>query len=154
MNAPSVQLNADDVFLLGNIAAMSIFHGRGEAALPILHLLREARPDNAGSLILETMYMFSIGKTEQAIAFLENSDAFDATANRDEAIALHLYLLRQDGQIQRVVELGQIYLEEGLIETPEAMETVRYITAACAAEMNAVVDGEPTDPEPAKETGS
>lgn len=142
MNTPQVQLNADDVFLLGNIAAMSIFQGRGEGALPILHLLRDARPDNAGSQILEAMYMFSIGQTAQAIAFLEDSDAFDAVSNRDEAVACHLYLLQQDGQIERACELGQVYLDEDLVETASAMETVRQITAACRAALGVTGESE------------
>jgi hypothetical protein len=140
MNIPRMEFNRDDIFVLGNIASMAVMNGFGEHALPILKLLREARPDNAGVILLEAMYLNSVGACGDAISLLENSDAFQALTNRDEAVAFHLYLLQQDGQIERAGNLGQTYLEENLVESEAACEAIRIITTECHSDLNLLTD--------------
>lgn len=129
--APQPKYLPDDLFLLGNIAFKAVMQGRGESALPILSLMQKARPSNAGSFLVQSMYLYSLGETEKAIRFLEESNVFQAASNRDEAIAFHLFLLQENGEDSRAEQLGQAYLDEDLVTSPAAIETIRIVAAEC-----------------------
>ncbi|MBC8719589.1 hypothetical protein [Ochrobactrum sp. Marseille-Q0166] len=138
MNFATAQLNDDDIFLLGNIATYGVCAGYGEEAIKILRLIQMARPDNAGVLVLEAMYMHSIGKTRAAIEFLENGSALDARVNRDEAVAFYLYLLQQDKQLHRVESIARTYFEQGLISSPEAKRAIELILAEISDQLSPI----------------
>ncbi|MDC0659466.1 hypothetical protein N6L27_15805 [Leisingera sp. SS27] len=135
MNTAGPEFNADDMFVLGNIAATAIKTGYGDLAQPLLKLIQEERPANAGAFVLEAMYLHSIGQTEEARLFLETSGAFQTENNRDEAVAFHLYLLQQAGSIEQAHELGQAYLAEELVTSPSAIAAVSTVIAECADEL-------------------
>lgn len=78
------------------------------------------------------MYLFSTGKTTEAIELLENSGALEAAVNRDEALAFHLYMLQQNGQLEHAYEMGKIYLDEELLQTEAALEAVQIVVHECA----------------------
>ena len=117
----------DDMFVLGNVAAMAVISDVGNLSLTILNFLREERPQNAGSFLLYALFLQSKGRTKEAIAALENSTVFEAEINRDEAIALHLVLLQADGQLDRAMDLGHAYLGENIITSESAHHTVRTV---------------------------
>ncbi|RCS21557.1 hypothetical protein DUT91_23240 [Phyllobacterium salinisoli] len=123
----------DDIFIMGNIAALAVQKGHGEQALPILKLVQEARPENGGAFTLEAMHLASIGACARAIVLLEGIAIEQMKINRDETIAFHLILLQQDKQHKRAAQLGHAYLECGLIESPEAREAIRLVVAECEA---------------------
>lgn len=127
--------NADDMFVLGNIAATAIKKGHGALAEPLLRLIQAERPANAGAFVLEAMYMHSVGRTEDARAFLETSGALQTENNRDEAVAFHLYLLQQSGDVEQAHELGQAYLAEGLVTSESAISAVSTVVAECADQL-------------------
>lgn len=127
------EFSSDDIFLLGNIAALAVRHGQGEQALPLLKLVQEARPENAGAFMLEAVYLHMIGECAQAIEFLENITIEQMKINRDETIAFHLFLLQQDGQQKRAAKLGHDYLNAGLIASEGVRESIRLIIAECEA---------------------
>ncbi|WP_176086016.1 hypothetical protein [Martelella sp. HB161492] len=140
MTTPPMNYTNDDLFILGNIASLAVRTGIGEQALPLLKLVQQHRPENAAAFIVESMYLLSIGKKQAALALLENCGAFEAEKNRDEALAFHLYLLQQDGQLQRAVRLGTAYLEEGLIESKSAIEAARFVTTECEKALGTLLD--------------
>ncbi len=117
----------DDMFVLGNVAAMAVVADVGELCLTVLNFLREERPNNAGSFLLYALFLQSKGRTREAIASLENSPVFEAEINRDEALALHLVLLQADGQLERAMDLGYAYLSENIITSESAHHTVRTV---------------------------
>lgn len=117
----------DDMFVLGNVAAMAVMADFGELTLNTLNFLHDERPENAGSFLLYALFLQSRGLTREAIEMLENSPVFDAEINRDEAMALHLVLLQIDGQIERVMDLGYAYLDQNILASESAHHTVRTI---------------------------
>lgn len=127
----------EDVFILGNIASYALNRGLGEYVLPIIKLIQEVRPKNAAAFLLEAMHKYSIGEVREAIQFLEASGTFDAAVNRDEAVAFHLFLLQQDGQVQRAANLGRTSMATGSIESGAAREMIRIVTAECEVELAA-----------------
>ncbi|OED49568.1 tetratricopeptide repeat protein [Leisingera sp. S232] len=135
MNMAAPLFNADDMFVLGNIAATAIKKGHGALAEPLLKLIQEERPANAGAFVLEAMYLHSVGRTDDAREFLETSGAFQTENNRDEAVAFHLYLMQQAGQIEQAHELGQTYLAEGLVTSDSAVSAVSTVVSECADEL-------------------
>jgi len=143
MTRPIVQFNDDDMFILGNIAALAIRSGAGEAGLPLLRCVQKERPGNAAAFIMESLYLHSIGKTVSAIEFLENSNAFSAEKNSDEALAFHLMLLHEDKQFNRVIHLGEAYLSEGLLESEVAINTVNILIENC----HSVLSGQENGPD-------
>ena len=132
--------NADDMFVLGNIAATAIKKGHGAQADPLLKLIQEERPANAGAFVLEAMYLHSVGKAEEGRAFLESSGAFNTENNRDEAVAFHLYLMQQIGQFEQAYELGQAYLAEGLVTSASAVLAVSNVVSECADELYEIIE--------------
>ncbi|TPW28834.1 hypothetical protein FJU08_16020 [Martelella alba] len=141
MTTPTMSYSDDDLYILGNIASLAVKTGIGEQALPILKLVQQQRPNNAAAFIVESMYLFSIGKKQAALSLLETCGAFDAEKNRDEALAFHLYLLQQDGQLKRAVRLGTAYLEERLIDSKSAIEATRLVTTECQKALGTLLDG-------------
>ncbi|WP_156936570.1 hypothetical protein [Chelativorans sp. J32] len=133
MNTPQVELTSDDVFVLGNIASLATLIGLGEDARPLWKLIQEFRPENAGGFLIEAMYFFSLGDFSAGIDVLEQTGAFYASVNRDEALAFHLYLLQQDGRLERALGLGEAYLDEGLLRAEAALQTVSIVVDECAA---------------------
>jgi len=133
MTTPKVAFYSDDIVVLGNLASSATLLGLGEHAQSLWRLVQELRPDNAGGFLIEAMYLFSLGHFTAAIERLENSGALHAAVNRDEALAFHLYLLQQDGQFERARMLGGAYLEEGLLQSEAALQTVRIVIDECAA---------------------
>lgn len=127
MNSQMELYSRDDMFVLGNVAAMAVISDVGEFCLTILNFLRAERPENAGSFLLYALYLQSRGKTQEAIESLEDSPVFEAEINRDEAIALHLVLLQADGQFERAMDLGHVYLGENMIASESAHHTIRTV---------------------------
>ena len=121
----AIAFTPDDIFVLGNIGAMAVLRGKGAEALQILQWIQQERPTNAGSFLMHALYLFSEGRTAEAISFLEQSPVFEAEVNRDEAIALHIVLLNYDGQYDRLVHLGEAYLAEGLVQSERAHHVIR-----------------------------
>lgn len=132
MIVPRVEYTSDDIFILGNIASLATRIGLGEGARSLWELVQEVRPENAGGFLIEAMYLFSTGKTTEAIELLENSGALEAAVNRDEALAFHLYMLQQNGQLEHAYEMGKIYLDEELLQTEAALEAVQIVVQECA----------------------
>ncbi|WP_420963857.1 hypothetical protein [Brucella sp. IR073] len=126
-------LRPDDIFVLGNIAALAVRNGNGEQALPLLKLIQQARPENAGAFMLEAMYLAGNGERERAIALLEDIAFEQMKVNRDETIAFYLFLLQQDGQYERAAKLGHEHLDSGLIESPQMCESFRVLVSECEA---------------------
>ena len=139
--------NADDMFVLGNISATAIKTGHGALAGPLLKLIQEERPANAGAFVLEAMYLNSVGKAEEGREFLESSGAFNTEYNRDEAVAFHLYLMQQIGQIEQAYELGQAYLAEGLVTSASAVLSVSTVVSECADELYEIIESIDGTPE-------
>lgn len=119
--------NSDDMFLLGNIAALAVVSDMGSGALRILNLLGLERPKNAGSYVLLALHFQSQGQTAQALRMLEESPAFECNENRDEALALHLVLLQADQQFDRALDLGHAYIAENIVKSENAHHTVRTV---------------------------
>ncbi|MCP1846096.1 hypothetical protein ACVIHI_009125 [Bradyrhizobium sp. USDA 4524] len=142
MTKNCIEYTKEDIFLLGNIASTAVNKGIGEHVTLIISLIQDARPQNAGSFLLEAMYKYSIGKTREAIHLLETGKVFEAAINRDEAVAFHLFLLQQDGQIERAADLGQIYMDEGLVGSDSAREMIRIVTTECNAVLGRLIDGQ------------
>ena len=132
MTMPEVEYSKDDIFIIGNVASLATRVGLGEGAQSLWKLVQEVRPENAGGFLIEAIYLFSLGDFTAAIELLENSGALEAAVNRDEAIAFHLYLLQQDGQLERAHDLGRIYIDEDLIQTEAALEAVQIVVSECA----------------------
>ncbi|WP_210256065.1 hypothetical protein [Chelativorans sp. Marseille-P2723] len=129
---PEVQYSSDDIFVLGNTASLAVRVGLGEGAQSLWKLVQEVRPENAGGFLIEAMYLFSRGEAGAGIDLLESNGALAADVNRDEALAFHLYLLQQDGQLERAHKLGSIYLDEDLLQSEAALEAVQTIVTECA----------------------
>ncbi len=127
MSQTSNLYSRDDMFVLGNLAALAVVTGAGNLSLKILDFLRRERSKNAGSFLLYALYLQSQGMTQDAIAALEDSPVFEAEENRDEAIALHLVLLQADGQFDRALDLGHAYLGEDMIQSESAHHTIRTV---------------------------
>lgn len=119
--------NSDDMFVLGNIAAMAIVKGIHEPTLHILEFLSAERPKNAGSFLLYALILQDKGEVKEAIRYLEESDVFEAEINRDEALALHLLLLQEDEQFERALDLGHAYLGENIVVSESAHHTIRTV---------------------------
>lgn len=117
-------LSADDLFILGNIGSAAVSAGRGDEALNIMRVLQHERPDHAGGFLMEAMHLSSKDDVPGAIDVLENSAAFDAEINRDEALALHLVLLQTDGQYDRALDLGHAYLATDHVFSESARQSV------------------------------
>ena len=83
----------DDVFVLGNLGLLAVRKGLGKDALTVLSIVQQLRPHNAAAFMLESMYLFSCGRLEDAMSVFEKSDPFQALSSRDEAVAYHLFLL-------------------------------------------------------------
>jgi len=132
MNMPEVEFSNDDVFVLGNVASLATRIGLGEGAQSLWKLVQEVRPENAGGFLIEAMYLFSKGEFAGGIELLENSGALEAAVNRDEALAFHLYLLQQDGQLERAHTLGRVYLDEDLLQSEAALEAIQIVVSECA----------------------
>ena len=117
----------DDMFVLGNVAAMAVMSDFGDLTLRTLSFLHDERPENAGSFLLYALFLQSRGQTREAIEMLENSPVFEAEINRDEAMALHLVLLQSDGQLERAMDLGYAYLDQDILTSESAHHTVRTV---------------------------
>ncbi len=120
-------INKDDAFLLGNIGMFSISAGLGEYGLPLLKFIQKYRPENAGSYIGEALFHMNSGNIEEAINVLENSPAFIAEKNSDEALAFHLFITYYSGDIEKTRELGTAYLEEKLVTDKNCIESIKEI---------------------------
>ena len=127
-------LLSDDVFLLGNIASLSVIMGHGAEALPILDLLEKERPMNAGSCIMRAMHLYSIGKTQEAIDYLGQSNAFEAEVNKDEAIAIFIFLLSRNDQTEDAVLLARASLSGGSELSASARQSIEQILSDCEAQ--------------------
>ncbi|WP_273795021.1 hypothetical protein [Brucella intermedia] len=125
------QFDADDIFILGNIAAVAVHRGYGARALPLLKLVQEARPTNAGAFMLEAMHLYAIGERTRAITFLEHAKIQEKAINRDEALVFYLFLLQQDGQFDRAITLGRSCLESQSLNSERARQEVRIVVAQC-----------------------
>ncbi len=132
MSMPQVDFSSDDIFILGNIASFATRIGLGEGAQSLWKLVQEVRPINAGGFVIEAMYHFSTGDPAAGIELLENSGSLKAEVNRDEALAFHVYLLQQDGQLERAYRLGRTYLDEDLLQVESALEAVQIVVKECA----------------------
>ncbi|QPC44316.1 hypothetical protein HW532_17395 [Kaustia mangrovi] len=132
MSMPQVDFSSDDMFILGNIASLATRIGLGEGAQSLWKLVQEVRPENAGGFVIEAMYRFATGDLTAGIELLETSGSFDAEINRDEALAFHLFLLQQDGQLERAHRLGGTYLDEDLLQSEAALEAVQVVVSECA----------------------
>jgi hypothetical protein len=93
----------DDIFLLGNIAARAVAQGRGAEVGAVLKFIQIERPNNAGGHMLQAVYLYSVGALDEAVAFLEDADVFDAEVNGPETFAFFLILLREMGDLRRVM---------------------------------------------------
>ena len=133
MRTPEAEFSSDDIFILGNLASLATRLGLGRHARSLWRLVQDVRPENAAGFLIEAMYLFTAGNVAAGIKLLEEAGALQAAVNRDEALAFHLYLLQQDGQLERAYVLGTSYLQEGLLRIEEALETVQIVVDECAA---------------------
>lgn len=108
-------LKSDDVYLLGSIGMTSVIMGHGEEAVPILKLVKELRPRNAGGFIMQALYLYTIGEVEEAMAVMQDAITMDAEANHEEALSFHLFLLFHTGNIEDCHELAEVYLKDHLV---------------------------------------
>lgn len=104
-----IAFGKDDIFLLGNIGARAVSAGRGAEVQSILKFIQVERPGNAGGHMLQAVYLYSVGRIGEAIEFLEDADVFDAETNGPEAFAFFLILLKERGEIQRVMREATEY---------------------------------------------
>ena len=114
----------DDVFVLGKLGLLAVRKGLGKDALTVLSIVQQLRPHNAAAFMLESMYLFSCGRLEDAMSVLEKSDPFQALSSRDEAVAYHLFLLGQMQRDEELLHLCNAYLEEDLITSEAARHTI------------------------------
>ncbi len=120
-------ITSDDVFVLGNLGAKAVVAGLGDRAANVLAFMQKERPDNAGGFLMQAIHLFSSGEVKAAIEFLEAAPVFEAEINRDEALAFHLVLLQSDGQYDRALDLGHVYLGEDMIVSESAHHTIRTV---------------------------
>jgi Flp pilus assembly protein TadD len=92
----------DDIFLLGNIAARAVAQGRGAEVGAVLKFIQLERPNNAGGHMLQAVYLYSVGAVDEAVAFLESANVFDAEVNGAETFAFFLILLKDRGDLRRI----------------------------------------------------
>jgi hypothetical protein len=137
MTITSSPITSDDIFVLGNLGANAVVAGIGEKAHNILKFMQFERPENAGGFLMQAIFLYSEGYVKEAIDFIEESPVFEATKNRDEALAFHLVLLQADGQLDRALDLGHAYIGEKLIQSESAHHAVRKTLK----EIEVVVDG-------------
>jgi hypothetical protein len=122
-------LSDDDLFILGNVGARAILSGFGADATGILSVLQTERPSNAGSFLMQAVYMFSSGQPREALCFLEESPIFTAEVNGDEAVAFFMVLLKETGAFERARTLGAAILEDGLISSESARHAILKVLA-------------------------
>jgi hypothetical protein len=122
-------LSSDDLFILGNVGARAILSGFGADATRILSVLQTERPSNAGSFLMQAVYMFSSGQPREALRFLESSPIFTAEVNGDEAVAFFLVLLKETGEFERAKTLGATILDDGLISSESARHAILKVLA-------------------------
>lgn len=117
-------LSEDDLFILGHVGARAILAGFGADATRILSVLQAERPSNAGSFLMQAVWMYSTGRAREALEFLEGSPIFTAEINGDEAVAFFLVLLKETGEIDRARKLGNSILDDDLVASEAARHTV------------------------------
>lgn len=104
-----VAFGKDDIFLLGNIATRAVSVGRGGEAQSILKFIQVERPQNAGGYMLQAVFLYSVGRIDEAIELLEDADVFHAETNGPETFAFFLILLKEAGDTQRVLREAAEY---------------------------------------------
>lgn len=102
----------DDFFVLQNLCCTAISAGKGQQVRKIIAFLQSERPDDATGFMMEALDLHAAGKTGEALARLEESNALDATTRRDDAMALYVVLTKASGAGNRAVAIGQKYLTE------------------------------------------
>ena len=130
----SVQFGRDDIFLLGNIAARAVSTGEGSNAETILKFVQLERPGNAGGHMLQAVYLFSAGRLDEAIEFLEDADIFNAEVNGPEVFAFYLILLKERGDTKRVRQEAAEYRAKHRTLSESARHAIDTILAEIAAE--------------------
>lgn len=120
-------IRKDDMFVMGNIALLSLSKGLAHNALSITRLFQTLRPQNGAGFIIEAMHHFSQGRAEQALSVMERFDPDTATVNRDEALAFHLYLLAELGFYDAVAQGCALYLTPGYISSEAARHTIEQV---------------------------
>jgi len=128
-------MSKDDIFLLGNIGLSAIIAGYGDEVMPLLDVVKSERPLNAGGFIAEALHLYAKGETEAAVALLEETTALRADVNLDEALAFHLFLLHRTGAAEKVLALGESYLAERLVTSPQAVATIEEIVSLVRADV-------------------
>ncbi|WP_298966473.1 hypothetical protein [uncultured Roseibium sp.] len=124
MNDIDPLLNADDRFVLGNVALMAVTHGFGGEIADIVELLKEEDPTDASACLLEAVYLDSIGDAETALETLESFNVFETQNGREDAIAFHLHLVAKLGHVERARDLGKAYIRDGDIQKESARHMV------------------------------
>ena len=120
-------LKSDDIYLLGNIGMTSVVLGHGEEAVPILRLVKELRPSNAGGFIMHALYLYTIGEVDEAMAVMQDAITMDAKENHEEALSFHLFLLFHTGNVEDCHELAEVYLKDQLVMSPVPRSIVEDI---------------------------
>jgi Flp pilus assembly protein TadD len=129
----------DDIFLLGNIAARAISEGRGAEVMTILKFIQTERHENAGVHMLQAVYLYTLGRIDEAIAFLEDANVFEYKTNGPEVFAFFLLLLKEQGQTQRVLREAADYRSRNRMLPESARYTIETILSEIAAESRAAV---------------
>ena len=117
-------LNADDRFVLSNIALLAVVGGMGREVLNIIEILKTDNPTDASACLLEAVYLDSTGYPEAAIETLEEHNVFEAVNAREDAMSFHLHLLGKLGRVSQARKLGEVYLANGGFQKESARHMV------------------------------
>lgn len=119
-------LNADDRFVLGNVALLAVLEGMGREVLEVVEFLMDDEPTDASPCLLKAVYLDSIGKSQEALDTLETCNVFEKQTAREEATSFHLHLLAKLGHVSKARNLAETYLSDNGLQK----ESARHMVAA------------------------
>lgn len=119
----------DDVFLLGNLAALAIGGGIDLPCEHILEWLVANRPDNAGPAILKALRFQLEGERRQAMEVLDETGACEAKYNSVPANVLYTFLAMEMGSVPQARSRARKLLKQDLNINQDAIERLEMIAA-------------------------
>ncbi|WP_299545780.1 hypothetical protein [uncultured Tateyamaria sp.] len=125
----NVTAAADDVFILGNLAAIAI---GGDLELPcdnILDFLQVSRPNNAGAAILRALNLQRKGEITKAIEAIDTSNALYAEHNGQQAAILYTFLNFEAGNVAFAQTIAKSLLQQDLDVHPEPLAKLETIAS-------------------------
>ncbi|WP_299211357.1 hypothetical protein [uncultured Tateyamaria sp.] len=141
LQTDKIHVEADDVFILGNVSALALEYQLGEKIEPILSFLKLIRPLNAGPFLLEAQYLEGQGKTAKALSAIEQCKISEAEQNKEQAAFYHLHLTHKEGLTDQLIALGEAYLEKNLFTEPDFVHVVTKMINAAKKEQGLTKGG-------------